>query len=151
MTAPVGTVDNRVSAGLAAAGGAAAAAAAFLTWFEIEIDGLAPPGSFQSGLAGRDGRTVLAAGVVAVAVAALLALGRRDAWLKLTLLVAGGVTTIIALVNLVDASSKADRLHDEFGIATDALSAQPGPGLWVLLVAGAALLGAGLAARRPQP
>jgi hypothetical protein len=151
MTAPVGTVDNRLAAALGAAGGVGSALAAFLTWFEIEIDGLAPPGSFQSGLAGRDGRTVVAAGAVAAVVAVLLALGRSDPWLKLTLLVAGGVTTIIALVNLVDASSKADRLHDEFGVAADALSARPGAGLWLLLVSGVATLGAGLAARRAAP
>jgi hypothetical protein len=151
MTAPVGTVDNRVAAALGAVGGVGGAMAAFLTWFEIEIDGLATPGSFQSGLAGRDGRTVVAAGAIAAIVAVLLAIGRREAWLQLTLLVAGGVTTIIALVNLVDASSKADRLHDEFGVVTDALSARPGPGLWLLLVSGVATLAAGLAARRGTP
>jgi hypothetical protein len=144
-------VDNRLAAAFAAVGGLGAVSAAFLTWFEIEIDGLAAPGSFQSGLAGRDGRTVLAAGVVTAVVGALFAFGRAEAWLKLTLLVTGGVITIIALVNLVDASSKADRLGEDFGVPRAALSAGAGPGLWVLLVAGAATLAAGLIARRAAP
>jgi hypothetical protein len=122
--------------------------AAYLTWIRTHIDGLAAPGSTTSGLEGRDGRTVLVVGIVALVVAALVAAGRRDAWLRAVLLVAGGVTTIIAAVDLADASAKAERIEDEFGVPADAVRSSAGVGLWVLLAAGIGLLVAGLLAPR---
>src|SRR5581483_5581111 len=101
------TNANRQAAFVALVGAALAIVGAFQVWVRIRIAGLAPPGSAQSGWAGGDGRTiVVAAGVAAVAALASL-LGRRETWVKIVLLITGATTTIIAIVNMVDAGSKA--------------------------------------------
>ena len=127
----------------AVAGGALAGLGTLLTWFTIEIGGIAAPGGSATGLEGRDGRTVLAAALVALLAAGLIATGRRRVAAKVALLAAGAVTAIVAVAGIVDATAKDEEVEDEFGIPADEVAADVGTGLWVVGVAGIALVTAG--------
>ena len=127
----------------AVAGGGLAALGTLLTWFTIEIGGIAAPGGSATGLEGRDGRTVLAAALVALVAAALVATGRRRVAAKVALLAAGAVTAIVAVAGIADATAKDEEVEDRFGIPADRVVAEVGPGLWVVGVAGISLVAAG--------
>lgn len=142
--------QNRLAAMLAVAGGGLAALGTFLDWFTITIGGVTAPGGSATGWEGRDGRTVLAGAVVSVVAAALVALGSRRLAPKIALIVAGGVTAVVAIAGVVDTSGKADSVADEFAISADRIDAAVGSGLWLVTVAGLAQVLAGLLAR-PAP
>jgi len=127
----------------AVAGGALAALGTLMTWFTIEIHGIAAPGGSATGLDGRDGRTVLAAAAVALVAAGVIVAGRRRVAAKVALLAAGAVTAIVAIAGIVDATAKDEEVEDEFGISAEDVAAEVGTGLWVIGAAGAALLAAG--------
>ena len=129
----------------AVAGGVLAALGSVLTWFTIEIGGVTAPGGSATGLEGRDGRTVLAAGVVALLAAGALSFRARRVAAKVALLAAGLVTTVVAVAGIVDATSKDEEVEDEFGIPADRVVADVGTGLWVVAGAGLALVAAGAA------
>ena len=113
----------------------------------IQVGGFAPLGSDATGWDGGDGRTVAVAAIAGAVVAVCLLTGRRDMWLKVTLFIAGGVTVVIAVANLAAANSKAHDIEVQFGIPADSVEARIGIGLWLALVAGIGLLGAGLRTR----
>jgi hypothetical protein len=140
-------IENRKAAFAGLLGAALAVIGSFQVWLRIRIAGLAPPGSAETGWRGGDGRTIVVAAVVAGAAAAALWIGRRDLWLKIVLLIAGGVTIVIALVHMVDAGSKARDLEVQFGIPSGDVSAQVGVGLYLVVVGGLGLLASGLRAR----
>jgi hypothetical protein len=144
-------IDNRVAAVIALAGGLLAGASTYLPWIQIEVAGRSGPGSLATGLGGRDGLTVLVVGGLAAVIGVLLLLGRGDAWLKLGLFVAGGIVTIIGVVDIVDVHNKAEALERRFGVGEGVVTASAGIGLWAALAAGVALLAGGLLARRAQP
>ena len=129
-----------VSAGLAILG-------AFLVWLTITIDGLSPPGSTQTGLDGGDGRTILVAGGAAAIASVAMLLGRRDLWVKVVLLICGAIAAIIAIVNMVDAGSKAHDIQMQFGIPAGDVKAEIGIGLYLVVIGGAGLVAAGLRMR----
>jgi hypothetical protein len=130
----------------AVAGGCLAGLGTTMTWFTIQIGGVAGPGGSQTGLEGRDGRTVLAAGVIALLAAGLLAIGRRRLLAKVALVAAGAVTSIVAVAGIVDALGKDEEVEDAFGIPADRVVAEVGAGLWCVAAAGALLLTAGVLA-----
>lgn len=134
----------------AVGGGALAGLGTVLTWFTIEIGGISAPGGSATGLEGRDGRTVLAAAVVALLAAGFIAVGRRVFAAKVALLAAGAVTAIVAVAGIADATAKDEEVEDEFGIPADRVVADVGAGLWVVAVAGAALLAAGATVTPPS-
>lgn len=134
-------------AGTAVSGGFLAALGSLLEWFTIAIGGIAAPGGSATGLEGRDGRTVLACAMVALVAAALVVLDRRRVAAKVALIAAGGITLIVAAAGIVDALAKDEEVEDEFGIASERVVAEVGDGLWVVAVAGVALLAAGAAVR----
>ena len=136
---------DQASVVAAVAGGALAALGSLLTWYTIEIAGIAAPGGSATGIEGRDGRTVLAAAIVALLAAGLIATGRRRVVAKVALLAAGAVTAIVAVAGIVDATAKDEEVQDEFGIPADRVAAEVGTGLWVVAVAGISLLAAGAA------
>ncbi|HEV3225951.1 MAG TPA: hypothetical protein VGZ52_03930 [Acidimicrobiales bacterium] len=140
-------VDNRPCAYLAVAGATLAAIGAFQVWLRISVAGLNPPGSAETGWAGGDGRSVVGAALVAGLAGGALLLQRRDVWLKIALLIAGGVTFVIALVHMVNAGSKAHDIQVQFGIPSGDVRAQIGAGLYMAMAGGAAILAAGLRAR----
>ena len=150
MTATAVTDDpqNRLAATIAIVGAGLAAVGTFLDWFTIEIGGIAAPGGSATGWDGRDGRTVLAGAVVAALAAGLVALGSRRLAPKIALIVAGGVTAVIAIAGIVDTNGKADAVRDEFAIPADRVRSEIGAGLWLVAAAGLAEVAAGLAARR---
>jgi hypothetical protein len=129
----------------AVVGGILAALGSVLTWFTIEIGGVTAPGGSATGLEGRDGRTVLAAGIVGLLAAGAVAVRVRRVAAKVALLAAGLVTTVVAVAGIVDAASKDEEVEDEFGIPADRVVAEVGTGLWVVAVAGVALVAAGAA------
>ena len=129
----------------AVGGGALAALGTVLTWFTIEIGGIAAPGGSATGLEGRDGRTVLAAAIVALLAAGAVVTGRRRVAAKVALLAAGAVTAIVAVAGIADATAKDEEVEREFGIPADRVVADVGTGLWVVAVAGVSLLGSGAA------
>lgn len=139
---------NVVAAALALVAGALVLFGAMLTWYRIELGGVTAPGGSATGFGGRDGLTVAAAAVLGAVVAVALLLGRRDLWCKVLLLVAGGVVIVISAAGIVDASSKADKVSDEFGIPAGRIEAEVGPGLWLVLAGGATHLAAGSLVRR---
>jgi hypothetical protein len=140
-------LENRKAAFVGVLGAALAFIGAFQVWLRIRISGFIPPGSAETGWRGGDGRTIALAAVVAGVAAGALWIGRRDLWLKIVLLIAGGVTIVIALVHMVDASSKARDIEVQFGIPAGDVSAQIGVGLYLVVVGGLGLLAAGLRAR----
>jgi hypothetical protein len=87
------------------------------------------------------------AAVAAGLTAAALWVGRRELWLKVTLLITGGVTVVIAIVHMVDVGSKARDIEVQFGIPATDVRAQIGVGLYLVVVGGAGMLIAGLQAR----
>jgi hypothetical protein len=142
-------VENRPAGLIAVVAGLVAAMASFQPWVQIHIAGATGPGSADTGLDGRDGRTVLVVGLVAAVVGLLLVAGRGYDWLKVALLVTGGITTVIAIVDVADVNAKATQLEDRFGIPADVVTAEVGVGLWMVAAAGVAMIVAGLLARRP--
>jgi hypothetical protein len=140
--------EAKVAAIAAAAGGALAAGATFLTWFKIEVGGVVAPGGSETGWEGRDGRTVVGGAVLAVVAAGLVALGKRIDIAKVALLVAGGITAVVALAGIVDASSKAAQVESQFGIPPGRVVTAVGAGLWLVAVGGLVELAAGIVAHR---
>lgn len=138
---------NRKAAFTGILGAALAIIGSFQVWLRIRIAGFNPPGSAQTGWRGGDGRTIVLAGVVAAGAAGALWIGRRDLWLKISLLIAGGVTIVIAVVHMVDAGSKARDIEVQFGIPAGDVAAQIGVGLYLVVLGGLGLLAAGLQAR----
>jgi hypothetical protein len=143
--------DNRRAGAIALVAGVVAVVASYLSWVQIVVAGHAGPGSLASGVDGRDGVTVLVVGALAAAVGLALLLGRGDAWLKVALFIAGGIITIIGIVDTVDVRNKAEGIEERFGIADGVVTARVGIGLWLVLAAGVALLVAASLARRPAP
>ncbi|HEY2813766.1 MAG TPA: hypothetical protein VGJ03_09915 [Acidimicrobiales bacterium] len=141
------TATNRQAACMALAAAAFGILGAFQVWVNITIAGFSPPGSTQSGWDGGDGRTIVVAGGVAIVGAAALLIGRRDLWVKVVLLIAGATTGIIAIVNMVDAGSKAHDIQVQFGIPSGDVHAQIGIGLFMVVICGIVLLAAGLRMR----
>jgi hypothetical protein len=140
-------VHNRKAAyvGLIAAG--LAIIGAFQTWLRIRVGGLTPPGSAQTGWRGGDGRTIVVAAVVGALAAVALWIGRREPWLKIALLISGGVTVVIAVVHMLDVGSKAHDIEVQFGIPAADVRAQVGVGLYLVVLGGIGLLVAGLQAK----
>jgi len=134
----------------AVGGGVLGALGSVLTWYTIEIGGVAAPGGSATGLEGRDGRTVLGAAVVALLAAGFVALGRRVVAAKMALLAAGAVVLIVAAAGIVDALAKDEEVEDEFGIDARRVVADVGTGLWLVGAAGLALLAAGVAVATPD-
>jgi len=123
------------------------AVGAFQVWLRISISSVSPPGSAQTGWNGGDGRKIVVAALVAAVAAIGLLLGRRDLWLKVALLVSGGVILVIALVHMANVPSKADDIETQFGIPAGDVRAEVGTGLYVVVAGGVAILAAGLRAR----
>jgi hypothetical protein len=140
--------EQQVAALAAVAGAALAAGATFLTWFRIEVGGVLAPGGSQTGWEGRDGRTVLGGAVLAALAAGLIALGKRIDIAEVVLLLAGGITAVVALAGIVDTRSKAQQVQSQFGIEPGRVVAQVGAGLWLVAVAGLVELGAAVVAHR---
>lgn len=134
---------ERVGVGAAVAGGCLAALGSVMNWIAIDIGGVSAPGGSATGLEGRDGRTVLAAALVALVAAGFVVAGRRRVAAKVALLVAGAVTAIVGVAGIVDATGKDEEVEDEFGIPADRVVAEVGTGLWLVAAAGVALLAAG--------
>jgi hypothetical protein len=138
---------NRQAAYLGLVSSCLAIVGAFLVWVTITISGLSPPGSAQTGWDGGDGRTILAAGVAAAIASIALLVGRSDLWIKVLLLISGAIAAIIAIVNMVDAGSKAHDIQMQFGIPAGDVKAKIGIGLYLVVIGGAGLVAAGLRVR----
>jgi len=138
---------NRQAAGLGLVAAGLAVLGAFQVWVTITINGLSPPGSEQTGWDGGDGRTILAAGAVGAIASAAVVVGRRDLWTKVLLLISGPIAAIIAIVNMVDAGSKAHDIQMQFGIPAEDVKAKIGIGLYLVVAGGVGLVAAGLRVR----
>ena len=139
--------DNRMAAWFGIAGAAVTVVGAFQVWLRIRIAEFVPPGGAETGWKGGDGRTIVVAAAVAAVAAGGLFFGRRDLWLKVALLITGGVSIVIAAVNMVDAGSKARDIELQFGIPAGDVHAQVGIGLYLVTIGGLGLLASGLRAR----
>jgi len=140
-------VGNRKAAYVGLVGAALAFIGAFQVWLRIRIAGFIPPGSAETGWNGGDGRTIVMAAAAAGLTAVCLWVGRRELWLKITLLITGSVSIVIAVVHMVDAGSKARDIEVQFGIPADDVRAQIGVGLYLVVLGGFGMLIAGLQAR----
>jgi len=138
---------NRQAAYVALAAATLAIIGAFEVWVTITISGLSPPGSAQTGWDGGDGRTILAAGIAGVIASIAILIGLHDLWVKVVLLISGAIAGIIAIVNMVDAGSKARDIEVQFGIPAGDVHAQVGIGLYLVTIGGLGLLASGLLAR----
>src|SRR5262245_60410058 len=141
------TTANRQAAYVGLGAAALAILGAFQVWLTITIDGLSPPGSAQTGWDGGDGRTILAAGVAAAIASLAILFGFRDLWTKVLLLITGAIVVIIAIVNMVDAGSKAHDIQMQFGIPAEDVKAKIGIGLYLVVIGGVGLVAAGLRVR----
>lgn len=139
--------DAQRAALLAVASAVVALVGAFQMWVRIRIAGFSPPGSAQTGWQGGDGRTIAVAALASMVAAAAVAIGRRETWPKIVLLIAGATTAIIAVVNMVDAGSKAHDIQVQFGIPAEDVHAQLGVGLFLVAIGGLGLIAAGLRVR----
>lgn len=146
------TVDRRTLAvaALGLVGAAVAAGGTFLDWFTIEVGGITAPGGAATGWEERDGRTVVAGAVVAAIASMLILLGSRKLAPKFALVIAGGVTVVIALAGILDTSGKASAVEDEFAIPADRVVAEVGVGAWLVAAAGIVEFAAGITARTPS-
>jgi hypothetical protein len=142
---------DQIAVGCAVVGGCVGALGTLLNWFTIEIGGVAAPGGSATGLEGRDGRTVLAAAVVALLASGAVVVGYRRVAAKVALLAAGAVTAIVAVAGIADAAAKDEEVEDEFGIAAERVVADVGAGLWLVAVSGAGLLAAGALVTNVDP
>jgi len=147
LIAPQVMLGNRKAAYVGLLGAALAFIGAFQVWLRIRIAGFISPGSAETGWNGGDGRTIVMAAAAAGVTAIGLWVGRRELWLKITLLITGSVSVVIAVVHMVDAGSKAREIEVQFGIPADDVRAQIGVGLYLVVLGGAAMLIAGLQAR----
>ncbi len=138
---------NRQAAYVGLGAAALAILGAFQVWLTITIDGLSPPGSAQTGWDGGDGRTILVAGVAAAIASLAVLLGFHDLWTKVLLLISGAIAAIIAIVNMVDAGSKAHDIQMQFGIPAGDVKAKIGIGLYLVVIGGVSLVAAGLRVR----
>jgi hypothetical protein len=138
---------NRQAAFVALGASVLAIVGAFLVWLTITIDGLSPPGSAQTGWDGGDGRTILVAGIAGVIASVAVLLGFHDLWVKVLLLISGAIAAIIAIVNMVDAGSKAHDIQMQFGIPAGDVKAEIGIGLYLVVIGGIGLVAAGLRVR----
>jgi len=138
---------NRQAAYVALAAATLAIVGAFLVWVTITISGLSPPGSAQTGWDGGDGRTILVAGIAGVIASVAILFGLHDLWVKVVLLISGAIAAIIAIVNMVDAGSKAHDIQMQFGIPAGDVKAEIGVGLYLVVIGGAGLVAAGLRMR----
>jgi hypothetical protein len=152
MRTPAVVIDprGRAAALFGALGAAAAAGGTFLDWSTIEVAGLAAPGGSATGWESRDGRTVLAGAVVGFVAAVLVALGSRKLAPKIALIVAGGVTAVIAIAGILDTAGKADKVQEEFAIPADRVQATVGAGVWLVALAGVVEVAAGVLVRSPS-
>jgi hypothetical protein len=141
---------GRVAALLGVLGAAVAAGGTFLGWSTIEVGGLTAPGGSQTGWEGRDGRTVLAGAVVGLVAAVLVALRSRKLAPKIALIVAGGVTSVIAVAGILDTAGKADKVQEEFAIPADRVQATVGSGVWLVVLGGVVQVAAGVLVRSPS-
>ena len=107
----------------------------------ITIGGLSPPGSAQTGWDGGDGRTILVAGIAGAVASVAMLIGLHDLWVKVVLLISGAIAAIIAIVNMVDAGSKAHDIQMQFGIPAGDVKAKIGIGLYLVVIGGAGLVG----------
>ena len=149
MSSALVTADprSRLVAALGVVGAALAAGGTFLDWFAIEVGGLTAPGGSATGWEGRDGRTVVAGAVICVVSALLILLGSRKLAPKIALVVAGGVTAVIAIAGVLDTSGKADKVQEEFAISADRVQAEVGTGLWLVTLGGIIEVAAGMSSR----
>ncbi|MDT4938311.1 MAG: hypothetical protein QOG80_1982 [Pseudonocardiales bacterium] len=143
----VESIDNRPAAYAALLGAVLGTVGAFQVWLRISVGNVNPPGSAETGWKGGDGRTIVVAALVAAVAGVGLLLRRRDLWLKVALLIAGGVTLVIALVHMADVPSKGNDIEMQFGIPSGDVRAEVGAGLYVVAAGGVVVLAAGLRAR----
>jgi hypothetical protein len=157
MTAPAppprrpalsGDPRNLLAAGLAAAGAALVAIGAFADWYTISIAGVTAPGGTATGWEGRDGRTVVAGAAIVAVAAALVALDSRRLAPRLSMVVVGFITTVIAVAGIVDTTGKAAQVEREFAIPAGRVSAQVGAGLWLVALGALLELAGGIAAHQ---
>ncbi|MEO7555422.1 MAG: hypothetical protein ABIV94_02295 [Acidimicrobiales bacterium] len=148
MIEAVPRVDPRVPAGLAIGSGLLALIGVYTTWLRVTVAGFSGPGGTQSGWDGRDGWTVAVTAAVAAAAGLALLIGRREAWVPNLLILTGGITVVIAAVNVAGASAKADDIHLRYDIAASDVSAHVGVGLWLVALAGAGILAGALLAHQ---
>lgn len=145
-----GDPRSRLVAALGVVGAALAAGGTFLDWFAIEVGGITAPGGSATGWEGRDGRTVVAGAVIGVVSALLILLGSRKLAPKIALIVAGGVTAVIAIAGVLDTSGKAEKVQEEFAISSERVQAEVGTGLWLVTLGGVVEVAAGVLARSPS-
>lgn len=138
---------NRQAAYIALVAATLAIVGAFQVWLTITISGLSPPGSAQTGWDGGDGRTILVAGIAGVIASGATLFGLHDLWVKVVLLISGAIAAIIAIVNMVDAGSKAHDIQMQFGIPAGDVKAKIGIGLYLVVIGGTGLVAAGLRLR----
>jgi hypothetical protein len=143
-----GRQDHRVAAALALGSAVIALVAVGQTWLSIRVGGMGGPGSSQTGWDGRDGWTVAVASGLAVVAAAAMLLGRTETWLRIALFISGSATLVIAIVNLAGVRSKADDIHDLYGIPTADVKAQVGVGLVLIAFASVGIITGALLTQR---
>ncbi len=135
------SAGDSVAGALGVVGGAIAVLAVFLTWIKVELGGI---GS-TSGTGWRttqDGKIMLAIGIAAVILGAIL-FANRHFGLRLLLLVAGVGAIAVGIRDLLDVGPVADEIK-KTGLPVTGHSA--GIGLYLVLVAGVLLVLAALIA-----
>jgi hypothetical protein len=148
VTTPDVRADHRAAAALALGSAVVLLVAVGQTWLKITVGGVSGPGSSQNGWDGRDGWTVAVAAALAAVAAIALYLGRREIWVRVALFIAGCTTLVIAAVNLFSARSKANDIHDLYGIPTSDVKAQVGVGLVLVTFASVGIITGALMAQR---
>jgi hypothetical protein len=140
--------QNLLAAGLGLAGAALVTVGAFADWYTISIAGVTAPGGTATGWEGRDGRTVVAGAVVCAVASVLVALDTRRLAPKLSLVIAGFITAVIAVAGIVDTTGKAEQVEREFAIPAGRVVARVEAGLWLVAVGAVLELAGGVAAHQ---
>jgi hypothetical protein len=144
---------NPAAAVVAAGSAAALIAGSFLRWPVVRFDGVVIRELSRTGWGEGDGKITVLIGIGGLIAAALVVGGVGERWLKLGLLVAGGVAIVDCVLAFLDATAddKPQRIADALGIAARGITDDAGPGLFVTALAGLGLAVAGVLLDRPEP
>jgi hypothetical protein len=143
VTAPGATrgLSRTLGGLLVLAAGVLTVASAFMTWATIHAFGL-----MEIVIRGTDaeqyGGTTVLLGVLCVVLGGLLAGRARSGWEWIIAVVAGTMIVLTAVINIVQL-----RHGTQLGGITLGVSVEVGPGLWLTLLGGCAIVAGSLVAR----
>jgi len=145
---PAGTPAAAV---VAAASAVVLIAGSFVRWSVVRFDTVVMSELSRSGWNEGDGKITVLIGIGGMIAASLVIGGIRERWLRIGMVVAGGVAIVDCVLAFLDATSdgKPGRIADALGITAPGITVEAGTGVLITALAGLGLAIAGLLLERP--